>query len=112
MDKTMNRHVLVLPVDFDDYAWEIEAKGWFNDAVVMYEGEKYRITFYDVARLSQDIEEALSAHAAFVEKNIVILNSVTREAMEHAIEFIAASDCFTRLKPEENSRNNRGCITS
>lgn len=97
----MNSPSLIFPDDFDDYAWEVESKGWFNDVVVEADGKKFRITFYDIARLSQDVEDALAINAAFVEKNIVVLNCVTREAIERAVEFIATSDGFTRLKPEE-----------
>lgn len=96
----MSSFSLIFPDDFDDYAWEVEAKGWFNDVVVETDGQRFRITFYDIARLSQDIEDELSANAAFVEKNVVVVRNVTRVAIEQAVKFIAISEGFTRLKPE------------
>ncbi len=97
----MKTFSIIFPDDFENYAWEVEAKGWFNDVVVEVDGERFRIAFYDIARLSQDIEYELSVKAAFFEKNIVALKFVNRESIERAIEFIAASDGFARMKPEE-----------
>lgn len=97
----MKTFSLIFPDDFDDYAWEVDAKGWFNDAVVEIDGERFRIAFYDIARLTQDIEDALSMNAAFFEKNIVVLRRVTRESIEQAIESLAASGGFAQMKSEE-----------
>ena len=96
----MRNFSLIFPDDFDDYAWEVEAKGWLNDVILETNGQKFRIMFYDLARLSQDIESALAINAAFVEKNVVVVPHVTRLAIEQAVQFMAISDGFARLKSE------------
>lgn len=89
-----------LPITFDDYAWEVEAKGWFNDVLVVVDGKRFHITFYDITRLTQDIEARLSEKVAFVEKNVVVVRNVTRAEMEQAVKFLASSGGFAQLKPE------------
>lgn len=52
-EASMVDYVLKLPVDFDDYAWEVESKGWFGEAVVVAQGKRYKLNFYDPVRLTQ-----------------------------------------------------------
>ena len=47
---------LTLPEDFEDYAWEAEAKGVFWDTSARIGDREVTVTFYDPVRLSQDIE--------------------------------------------------------
>lgn len=46
-------HKLVLPPDFSEYAWEVEAKGVFWDAGVVIDDNPVQVTFYDPARLAR-----------------------------------------------------------
>ena len=96
----MNDPRVIFPDDFDDFAWEVEAKGWISGVVVEFDGKSFHLCFYDVARLTQDIDHALGINAAFIEKNVVVIRSVTRAEIERAVQFIASSDGFTRLKNE------------
>ena len=89
------------PGDFEDYAWEVKSKGWFQGAVAVIDGRRYRMMFYDPGRLSQDAErELLRGVAFFFEPNLVVVSSVTREHMEAAVLAIVASGQHTDLKPE------------
>lgn len=84
----MINYKLVLPNDFDDYAWEIESKGWFN-AIAEFDGARYQISFYDPTRLSQDVEDELDENPAFYESNLLVVKLVDRPHMEKAVEYLA-----------------------
>jgi hypothetical protein len=89
---------LELPDDFDDYAWEVESKGWFNGAIFVLGHVRYRLFFYDPTRLSQDIEDELEGGVAFLERNLLVVKTVDRNNMEKAIEFLAKSGKYIDLK--------------
>lgn len=96
----MVKFQLELPNDFDDYAWEIESKGWFQ-AIAEFNGVQYQIVFYDQGRLSQDIEESLVDEPMFFERNLVVLKLVNRQHMENATEYLANTgkyEGFSSLK--------------
>jgi hypothetical protein len=76
---------LRLPADFDNYAWEVESKGVFWDATAINEGREIPITFYDPARLAQDIADELLARRPLAIRNLVVLERVTAELMSAAV---------------------------
>jgi hypothetical protein len=88
---TMTDFSLVLPADFEDYAWEVQAKGCFADAILTVAGRCYRLNFYDPTRLNQEIESELERGVAFAEPNLVIVRAVTRSNMQQAAEMLAQS---------------------
>jgi hypothetical protein len=81
----MDDFVLRLPPDFDDYGWEVESKGWFDGADVVWEDRIIRISFYDPARLAEDVAEQLSGPGVVAFRNLVVVPVVTREAMTEAV---------------------------
>ena len=87
---------LALPNDFDDYAWEVESKGWF-EATAEFDNKRFTITFYDQARLSQVIADELESVPAFYESNLFVLKSVDRNNMERAIDYIAKSETYKTM---------------
>lgn len=91
---------LELPDDFDDHAWETEAKGWFPGAVLVVDGCRYRLTFYDPVHLAQDIEEAVGKRSTFFESNLVVVPSVTRASTEGASASLAIEAKAGLLAPE------------
>ncbi len=58
--------------DFDQRAWELESKGWF-DVNVSVDGMLVSLSFYDPARLAQEVESSLSTKSVFFERNIVVI---------------------------------------
>ena len=88
---------LELPDDFDDYSWEVESKGWFDDAIAVFDGNRYRVAFYDQARLAQDIDEELDGSTVFFEPNLLVVKSVDRNHMERAIESIAKDGKYVSM---------------
>jgi hypothetical protein len=55
------------PDDFDDNSWQIESKGRFVGLEIVFSGKTLRPTFYDPARLSQDIAGEFSGDGFFFE---------------------------------------------
>lgn len=86
-DEPISVH-LRFPDDFDEYAWEVELKGHFHDAVAECEGQTYRIAFYDSTRLGQDVESELQSGLAVMPANLVVVESVTPAAMEEAVRLL------------------------
>lgn len=80
--------VLEFPPGFEDYAWEVESKGWLRGVVAVIDGRRYTLTVYDPVRLAQDVEEELKLGAVFLEPNLVVVASVTREHIAAAVREI------------------------
>lgn len=79
------------PGSMDDDDWAItEVKGWIQVTVTWPEGEKV-ITFYDPFRLAQEIDDGVAGHGYFAEAAVVVVPTVTREAIEAAVARMAES---------------------
>lgn len=96
----MRSWYLELPADFDDYCWEVEAKGWFSGARIIASDIRYSINFYDQARLSQQIQDEVPAGQIFFEPNLVVIRAVTRTNMENAAEELVLSGRVSSLLAE------------
>jgi hypothetical protein len=96
----VNTHELVLPLDFQDYAWEVESKGWFDGAVLFHLNNRYRLTFYDSVRLGQEIGEELRRQPLFIEPNLLVVESVTEAAMRKAVDYAVAAGLVRNLVAE------------
>ena len=69
----------------DDDDWSLtQANGWIDLAVRSTGGEKM-VSFYDPARLAQEIQDALTGPGYFAESSIVVVPAVTREAITAAV---------------------------
>jgi hypothetical protein len=91
---------LELPVDFEDYGWEVEAKGCFSEARIIATGTRYRVNFFDQARLNQEIQDELARGQIFFQSNLVVLRAVTRANMESAAEELVRSGQLPMLRAE------------
>ena len=96
----MPNFAFVLPADFSDYEWEVQAKGWFSEARITASGKHYRMNFYGPVRLGQEIESELERGGVFFEPNLVIVPSVTRSDMERAARYLVESGQLSSLIPE------------
>jgi hypothetical protein len=97
----MSNIMLQFPPGFEDYAWEVEAKGWLPGVVAVIEDRCYTITVYDPARLVQDIDDVLKEGRAFFEPNLVVVASVTQERIASAIEEIVLTGRLVHLRPDQ-----------
>ena len=93
----METAILELPEDFDDYAWEVESKGWFGDARVRLGSRSYQVTFYDPTRLAQELDDELKGAAVFIERNLLVVRRVDREHMLAAIGELAQAERYSEL---------------
>lgn len=89
-----------LPLNFEDYEWEVTAKGCYSEARMTVSGRRYRLNFYDAGRLGQEIENELEKGGVFFEPNLVIVRSVTRPDMERAVAHLLQSGQVASLTPE------------
>lgn len=97
----MSNIVLEFPTGFEDYDWEVEAKGWLPGIVAVIQGHRYTLTVYDPARLIQDVEDALKGGRVFFERNLVVVASVTRESIASAVQEIVQTGRVGDLRPDQ-----------
>jgi hypothetical protein len=91
------------PDDFDDHALQIESKGWFVGLEIIVDGRTFKPTFYDPARLSQDILEEISSADFFFEPFLIVIQQVSRESIERAVADLTRTDGPERLvQPPRN----------
>ena len=84
----------------DDF--EAPRKGWRDAHVELDDGSRYRVTFYDVVRLAQTLEDERRAGRAFLgEPGLIVLDEVTRSKMEDAAARLAREGFFDSLRPIE-----------
>jgi hypothetical protein len=91
---------LIFPEGFGDYAWELESKGWFNEARLEFEGRVYRLVFYDPVRLGRDIGDEMQRCGVFFEPNLIVVPTVTRQNMEKAATLLVNQAHLGSLVPE------------
>ncbi|MEV0288150.1 MULTISPECIES: hypothetical protein [unclassified Kribbella] len=84
------------PVDLDDLAYEIEAKGWLPNVVVRSGTRQWTLTIYDPTRLAQDITSELTTSPYAALPNVLVVPHVTRTAITAALNNLATSN-FTDL---------------
>jgi hypothetical protein len=90
---------LALGGHFDERdAAEMPMKGWRGDVwAELGDGSRHRLTFYDLARLTQTLEDDRRAGRPFFsEPGLVILPHVTLAAMEQAARALAADGFFEK----------------
>jgi hypothetical protein len=95
----MSDFLLRFPPDFDDYGWEVESKGWFGGADVVWDGAVIQLTFYDPVRLAEEIGEEIGASRTPAYRNLILVPVVTRGAMEQAVRALVETGEIDRLSP-------------
>lgn len=79
------------PEYFDDYAAEIEAKGYFADLIINIGHDRVRPTIYDPVRFAQECQDAFASGTPyFAASCMIIVPSVTRPYIEAAVTALAA----------------------
>ncbi|HEY4020905.1 MAG TPA: hypothetical protein VGM75_19600 [Pseudonocardiaceae bacterium] len=86
-------YTIEFPDYFADYAVEIEAKGYFADLAITFQGREIRPTFYDLDRFTQECEDAFeSGRAYYAAPMLVVVRRVVREEIVATVEALAAGD--------------------
>lgn len=89
---------------FDDdlYQLEVESKGCLLDIIVEFSNNiKYKISFYDISRFSQDVAEELQQSSFFYEENIIFLTRITKDNIIRTINELENKGIYCRLKDNE-----------
>lgn len=109
----MAGHSFYLPADFNDYELEVTAKGFFSEAKILYFERTYSVSFYDPARLAQEIENEIQRGAIFFEMNLIVIQSVTGSAMAQATDLLVRSGRMKFLLPNQSddSQGNKNTMT-
>jgi hypothetical protein len=90
MQVNQMEYQLIYPPDFDDLEPLVADKGWFAAALIVAGGRTYQPVFFSFGRLGQEYADSrASGHAAYVEKNLVILPEVTRATIDAAVAELA-----------------------
>ncbi|MDR2564896.1 MAG: hypothetical protein LBC97_02330, partial [Bifidobacteriaceae bacterium] len=76
---------LVLPDGFDEYAWVVEAKGWYQSARLKLDGRMIPVEFYDPCRLAQTVADEVEGRGRSLLTRVIVVERVTREAMIEAV---------------------------
>ncbi|MGJ5175198.1 hypothetical protein ACQR16_10505 [Bradyrhizobium oligotrophicum] len=95
-----------IPDDFADYEWEVTAKGWLTIAMIV-SGRRYLLNFYDPVRLSQEIQSDLERGHPFLKPNLVVVETVTRTAIERAVHELVQSGRVAEMIEERPSAKAR-----
>lgn len=93
---------LVFPYGFDKRDnFEAPERGFYGPAVVEMSGDKkYAVTFYDPARLAQELEILCVAGTAWLaEPGLIVLQEVTEDNMRAAVKQLAEDGFFDYLSP-------------
>lgn len=94
--------IVHFPDAFDERAeFEMPARGYLADSTVeLADGSKYEVYFTDPVRLAQTLEdEAAAGCPYYAEPNLIVLEEVTRPAIEEAVRGLWESGYFGHLKP-------------
>ena len=89
---------------FDDdlYQLEVESKGCLLNIIVEFSNNiKYKISFYDISRFSQDVAEELQQSSFFYEENIIFLTRITKDNIIRTINELENKGIYCRLKDNE-----------
>lgn len=89
---------------FDDdlYQLEVESKGCLLDIIVEFSNNiKYKISFYDISRFSQDVAEELQQSSFLYEENIIFLTRITKDNIIRTINELENKGIYCRLKDNE-----------
>ncbi|GGC87352.1 hypothetical protein [Undibacterium terreum] len=96
----MHDYNLSLPEDFEDYEWEVTAKGYFSEAFLTVAKIRYRLNFYDAVRLQQEVDSTLESGTMFFEPNLLVIKAVDKVKIEEAVELLVRSGQTRFLLPE------------
>jgi hypothetical protein len=102
MSTTVEYPIVRFPDDFDERAeFEMTSRGYLSRATVeSADGSEYEAYFTDAVRLAQTLEdEATAGCPYFAEPNLIVLEEVTRSAIERAVRGLWESGYFGHLKP-------------
>jgi hypothetical protein len=97
----VNRFEIEFPEGFDDYAWEVESKGWLSGVVVTIGDRRFSVTVYDPIRLAQEIRDAMDRSGAFFEHNLLVVPIVTRAHVQAGIARVVGDGSYAEMAEDD-----------
>jgi hypothetical protein len=98
-----NKFAIDFPDGFDEFAWEVEAKGWLPGVIVTINRQRFKVTFYDPSRFAQTVDDELRVSSVYLESNILVVSSVTRANIENAIASVTTTGRAVALIPDDET---------
>jgi hypothetical protein len=94
--------ILILPEDFGERdIWENEGSGcWLHVVVQTPDGRRFRMNFYTPIRIAQSVEAIRKTQGhVFFESNLVVLDDITIERVQYAINDLWEIGEFASMLP-------------
>lgn len=77
--------------------YEAELKGYLLDIQIVIDNKSYFLSVYSMTRLYQDFEEEYNNYGYYIpDKNLVIVNSVTKVEIENIIKKLLEEGYFNQ----------------
>jgi hypothetical protein len=87
--------ILTFNLDINKYEDEITMKGYCSNVIVeLPDSSKYKVSFYDPVRLSQDLEN----EKYIAEPGLIIIKRLTIKEMQYAVNQLWQDEFFNQLK--------------
>lgn len=105
---------VLFPDWYDELAEVVaEHKGWLPEVrVELADGRRVPVHFYDPVRLAQDLEEDVKwGRPCIAEPGLIVVPTVTREAIRQAVAYLSGTDYFDHLRDESRMTPQRGEAT-
>ena len=100
----MADYQVLIPDDFEHHLAEL--KGWYPLVKVIHDGKTYGMMFFDPTRLFQESVGQLNTHPVVFEMNLIIVQRISREANEAAIEYLLRVDKMKSFVPDESEEES------
>jgi hypothetical protein len=97
-----NTAKLVIPGFGESEAFEAASRGYLSTGKVeLPDGRRFAVVFYDITRLQQDLASEAEAGRPFLaEPGLVVVQEVTLENMQAAVDRLLREHYFDHLMPE------------
>src|SRR5262249_9638176 len=102
MSTTVAFPIVQFPEDYDAQSeFETPSRGYLSDVIVQLEdGSRYKMFFIDMTRLGQTlVDDVQFGRPYYTEPNLVVLPTVTTEAIKEAVQGLWKDGYFQHLKP-------------
>lgn len=76
---------IIFPIDFDEYLWEYQAKGWVKNIILKNESYEKSIEVYDYHRFMQDFNDEIKNDDFLFFENILLVKEIDKEMISDAI---------------------------
>jgi hypothetical protein len=104
-----NQPQIFFPDEFDDQSvFEMSFKGWVNVKVDLGKEGQYLLTFINLARLQQELEDNVrEGIPCLSEPGLVVLSEISLDSIRSAVLFLCQKNYFSHLLPSNQEGYSR-----